>query len=59
MSSFWGSIYFYLLSRLFAPQFGLFEVLMAIPVIGGMLTLVSAYLFMREIANEEDGETFI
>lgn len=58
MSSFWGGLYFWVLSRLFAPDFGLFHILCAIPVIGGMLTIVSAFKFMKEI-GEDNGEPFI
>lgn len=59
MSSFWGSIYFWVLSRLFAPEYGLLEIVCAVPVIGGMLTLISVYYFMKEISGEEDGTTYI
>ena len=59
MSSFWGSIYFFALSRLFAFDFGLLHIICAVPVIAGMLTIVSFLMFMKEIANEDDRETFI
>lgn len=58
MSSVWGGTSFYLLSRLFAPEFGALETICAIPVIGGMMVLISCYYFMVEISkNDMEGDT--
>lgn len=54
MSSVWGGTAFYLLSRLFAPQYGLLETICAIPVIGGMMVIISCYVFMQEIQENEN-----
>lgn len=53
MSSAWGGLYFYLLSRIFSPHFGLLEVVCAIPVIGGIMVIITSLLFIKEIIEDE------
>lgn len=54
MSSVWGGTTFALISRLFSPQYGLLEVVCAIPVIGGMMVIISCVIFMRD--NQDNYE---
>lgn len=57
MSSIWGGLFFLCGAALFAKEYlSLLYAIFAIPVIGGMLTLISVYYFMRDI---DDGSTRI